>query len=374
MCGPRCRRLLFLAVISFAVLGPVGLAAAACRSRPLPPCNSAPFTGRIGVHSSGCVHKPPICHRLRGPRGLKGVTGKTGKTGRTGRAGSAGAVGLQGLQGAQGDSAAGSSGATGSQGATGSTGPSGPQGPQGVQGVTGVTGSSGTTGSQGATGSTGVTGSPGATGSQGATGSTGPSGPQGPQGVQGVTGVTGSSGTTGSQGATGSTGPTGPQGTTGTDGATGSTGPTGQAGATGPTGSNGLSEYAYIYNLTAETVEIEAPVIFDSNGIMTSGFTHTLPSDEITFVNAGTYKVSFSVSGTEPNQMALFVNGVVVPGTVYGSGAGTQQNTGQAILAIGAGDALTVRNHSSAAAVGLASVVGGTQANANASVVIEKLG
>ncbi|MBO1911647.1 hypothetical protein J4G37_43510, partial [Microvirga sp. 3-52] len=63
----------------------------------------------------------------------------------------------------------------------------------------------------------------------------------------------------------------------------------------------------------------------------------------------------------------------VVPGTVYGAGAGTQQNNGQAIFTIAAGDTLTLRNHSSAAAVGLASVIGGTQANVNASVVIKKL-
>jgi hypothetical protein len=134
-----------------------------------------------------------------------------------------------------------------------------------------------------------------------------------------------------------------------------------------------VPEYAYIYNLTAQSVAVEAAIPFDSDGVMTSGITHGTGSAVINIVNAGTYKVTFSVSGTEPNQMALFLNGVVVPGTVYGSGAGTQQNTGQAIIAIGAGDALTVRNHSSAAAVGLASVVGGTQQNANASVVIEKL-
>jgi hypothetical protein len=60
-------------------------------------------------------------------------------------------------------------------------------------------------------------------------------------------------------------------------------------------------------------------------------------------------------------------------GTIYGSGAGTQQNTGQAIFTLAAGDVLTVRNHSSAAAVTLQTLAGGTQSNANASVV-EKLG
>lgn len=76
---------------------------------------------------------------------------------------------------------------------------------------------------------------------------------------------------------------------------------------------------------------------------------------------------------TEPNQFALFLNGVEVPGTVYGSGAGTQQNSGQAIFEIDAGDTLTLRNHTSAAAVGLASVIGGTEANVNASISILKL-
>jgi hypothetical protein len=120
-------------------------------------------------------------------------------------------------------------------------------------------------------------------------------------------------------------------------------------------------------------VAVEAAVTFDTNGVLTSGITHSPPAAGITLENSGTYKVTFSVSGTESNQMALFVNGVLVPGTVYGSGAGTQQNTGQVIINITAGGVLTVRNHSSAAAVGLASVIGGTQANTNASVAIEKL-
>jgi hypothetical protein len=72
--------------------------------------------------------------------------------------------------------------------------------------------------------------------------------------------------------------------------------------------------------------------------------------------------------------MALFVNGALVPGTVYGSGAGTQPSIGQGIFAVTAGDVLTLRNHTSAAAVGLQTLAGGTQTNANASVAIEKLG
>lgn len=119
---------------------------------------------------------------------------------------------------------------------------------------------------------------------------------------------------------------------------------------------------------------LEAGVTFDSNGVMTPGISHPPGAAGITLVSAGTYLVAFSISGTEPSQMALFVNGSPAPGTIYASGAGTQQNTGQAIVAIPAGGVLTVRNHTSSAAVGLATPIGGTQASTNASVVIEKLG
>ena len=61
-------------------------------------------------------------------------------------------------------------------------------------------------------------------------------------------------------------------------------------------------------------------------------------------------------------------------GSVYGSGAGTQQNTGQVLVTVSSGDVLTVRNHSSAAAVTLQTLAGGTQTSTNASVLIEKVG
>jgi hypothetical protein len=150
-------------------------------------------------------------------------------------------------------------------------------------------------------------------------------------------------------------------------------GPAGSTGATGPTGSNGLSQYADVYNLGAQTVALEADLTFDTNGVLTSGITHVAGSAGVVLLNAGTYRVTFSVSATEPSQMALFVNGVVVPGAVYGSGAGTQQNTGHTIVTVAAGAVLTIRNHTSSAAIGLATPIGGTQGSTNASVVIDKL-
>jgi hypothetical protein len=256
-----------------------------------------------------------------------------------------------------------------------------------VTGLTGAAGSDGATGAAGPQGQTGAAGSDGATGAAGPQGQTGASGPQGLQGVQGSTGATGPQGTAGTTGAAGATGPqgtagttgatgaAGPQGTAGTAGAQGSAGSAGATGAQGPAGpADGLSDYGYVYNEGAQTVPIEADVAFDSNGVLTPGISHAPGSTQLEVTTPGDYKVSFVLSGVEPDQMSLFLNGAPLAGTVYGSGAGTQQTNGQAIVTLGAGDVVTVRNHSSASAVTLQTLAGGTQTNVNASVVIEKLG
>ena len=197
----------------------------------------------------------------------------------------------------------------------------------------------------------GAPGAPGPTGSPGAAGPAGPAGPTGQQGTAGADGDDGAPGTPGAQGPIGLTGATGPA---------------------GPAG-GGLSQYAFIYNLLAQVVPIGAAVTFDTNGPITPGITHAPSSANINIESPGIYKVTFSVSGTEPNQFALFRNGALVPGTIYGSGAGTQQNTGLAIITVSANDVLTLRNNASPAAVTLATPIGGTAASTNAAVTIEKL-
>jgi hypothetical protein len=132
-------------------------------------------------------------------------------------------------------------------------------------------------------------------------------------------------------------------------------------------------QYAYVYNLSSQNVPVEADIIFDSNTNLTSGFVHIPGTTTINIINTGIYKVSFSVSSAEPNQFALFLNGSVLSGSIFGSGAGTQQNNGALIFSATAGDVVSLRNHSSAAAVTLASNVGGTQANVNASLIFQKL-
>ena len=233
-------------------------------------------------------------------------------------------------------------------------GPAGPRGAHGVNGTHGLRGAVGPDGRKGDTGATGATGLAGPGGSKGDSGAMGPAGPRGIKGVNGTNGLKGVTGATGPQGVTGATGPAGTNGTN----------------ATG-----GSSQYGYIYNLSAQVVPLETAVLFSDNGILTAGITHGSGSADIIIVNKGDYKVVFSVSGTEPNQFTLFLNGIAIAESVYGSGAGTQQNTGQAILAIAANDVLTLHNHTSAAAVILAAAppIGGTVQAVNASVLIQKL-
>jgi hypothetical protein len=130
--------------------------------------------------------------------------------------------------------------------------------------------------------------------------------------------------------------------------------------------------YAYIYNLSKQEVAIDEPVRFDSNGLL-SELEHEPGAAEVRVLSAGIYTVAFSISGAEPSQFAIFVNQKLVPGSIYGSGAGTQKNNGQITLELIAKDVLTVVNYSSDAAVSLPSNVGGSQANVNASVSIQKI-
>lgn len=188
----------------------------------------------------------------------------------------------------------------------------------------------------------------------------GPPGPPGPQGIQGPPGPQGIQGLTGSQGTQGIQGPQGPQGIQGL------TGPQGLAGSPG-----GLLSYAYVYNLSGQSVGVGTAVVFDSVGPITSNFTFAPGTSTIQVINAGVYDVIFSASGVEPNQFALFANGILVPGTIYGSGAGTQITTGFGIVVLPANSVLTlVNNISSEPSVDLQTNAGGTQFNTNASIKI----
>ncbi|MBM7565771.1 BclA C-terminal domain-containing protein [Paenibacillus sacheonensis] len=164
-------------------------------------------------------------------------------------------------------------------------------------------------------------------------------------------------------------------GAAGLAGATGPTGPTGATGAAGANGATGfgLSQYGYVYNLLAQVVPVNADVLFDTNGILTPGITHAPGTSQIVVTVPGDYEVTFNVTAVEPNQFTLLLNGNAIAGATYGTGAGTQKNVGQVIVAIPSGGILTLRNHTSASAVTLQTLAGGTEINVNASILLKKL-
>ena len=211
----------------------------------------------------------------------------------------------------------------------------------------------------------------------GPTGPTGPAGgPVGPTGATGVTGATGPTGATGATGATGVSGATGVTGATGPTGATGATGATGPTGATGATGADGtpaITEFAHVYNRSTQTVPVGGSVTFDTNGPIVGDITHAPGTATVTIGNTGYYLITYSVTGIENNQFAIFVNETPLPETLYGTRAGTQQNNGQAIVFLNAGNVITVRNHSSDLPIFLSIEDGGNETNVNASLILQRL-
>jgi hypothetical protein len=135
------------------------------------------------------------------------------------------------------------------------------------------------------------------------------------------------------------------------------------------------TDYAYIYNQTDQVVEVNYNVSFDSNGIILGNIGHIVGSEDIILSMPGDYLVTFSVTGADVNQFALFLDDTLIPGTIYGSGNTDQQNTAQAIISIFNSNThvLNVRNHTSETRVALQSAQGGNQANVTASIYIQRL-
>ena len=137
-------------------------------------------------------------------------------------------------------------------------------------------------------------------------------------------------------------------------------------GATGATGAAPSFDYAYVYNEGGQIVTAGSDVTFDTNGLL-SGFTHTTGTSSITSADGGTYAVDFNVSGVEPSQFAISLNGTPLSEATYGSEVGDAEDTGQVILSLQPGDVISVTNHTSVTPITLETDTGGTSAAVNAS-------
>ena len=198
-----------------------------------------------------------------------------------------------------------------------------------------------------------------------------------PPGSPGLVGPRGPRGFTGAKGKTGALGHRGPRGRLGVTGATGVIGPTGPAGATGPIGLTGTSAFAEFFALmppdNAATVAPGTPVSFPQNG-PTSGTSVRLGANTFQLPAIGTYRVSFSVSVTEPGQLVIVLNGAQLPYTVYGRATGTSPIAGDALVqTTTVNSVLSINNPAGeSTALTITPVAGGVDP-AVASLVIEKL-
>ncbi|WP_144510286.1 collagen-like protein [Bacillus sp. FJAT-22090] len=215
-------------------------------------------------------------------------------------------------------------------------------------------------------GKRGPRGYAGPPGEQGLPGEQGPPGERGPRGPRGFMGL---------EGLKGEPGPKGDPGPPGVPGIRGERGPQGETGATGPPGpTSGIVEYAYIYNMGEQRIHQEEDISFDSNGILTSGISHTAGDAHIIIEHGGVYEIIYHVSGKQPNQLTLFVNGIEATNTTYGVEDGNSQNIGIQILELKANTDLTLRNHTSIPShIDLLLHGGGTQAGVNATITIKKI-
>ena len=162
----------------------------------------------------------------------------------------------------------------------------------------------------------------------------------------------------------GATGPQGPQGIQGVQG---------PQGIQGPQGPSGSSEYAYIYNTTAQFVTNGNAIAFGNNGPLSSNITH-IPGSSFIFVNvSGVYKIEFMVTGQQTNQFSVYQNGVAVTGGRYGSPTANTLNAGMVIINVVAGDVIQINCTGSASSINLNANTGGSQVAVNASIMIQKL-
>ena len=119
-------------------------------------------------------------------------------------------------------------------------------------------------------------------------------------------------------------------------------------------------------------VAVDGDVSFSNNGLG-GAVTHPLSSPVMIMNTSGTFEIDFSVTAIEPNQFGIYVNSLPIASSVYGSGAGTQQNDGTTIVSLSVGDVVALRNPSTSSAITLQTLAGGTETNVNAAITFRRL-
>ena len=140
----------------------------------------------------------------------------------------------------------------------------------------------------------------------------------------------------GDKGDKGDTGPTGPKGDMGDKGDKGDKGDTGP---TGPQGINILS-FLHSYNDISQDVNLEQPVLFNKNDIIVGNINHIVGTGDFLLETVGYYELIIKVYHEYSAQVALFLNGNLIPGSVVGEPAAVTELIINTIIAIRAIDLL----------------------------------
>jgi hypothetical protein len=121
------------------------------------------------------------------------------------------------------------------------------------------------------------------------------------------------------------------------------------------------------------TIAIDAEVPFTSAGASFGGIVRNgVTIGEFVLPNIGVYDISWMVSVAEAGQLALFLNGVFQPETLAGRATGTNQITNRVLVTTtSANSIIKIVNHSSASALTLTPLPGGTSAGATYLTVVQ---
>jgi hypothetical protein len=115
-----------------------------------------------------------------------------------------------------------------------------------------------------------------------------------------------------------------------------------------------------IYNDIPQNIDLEQPCLFNKNGLIRGPIAHVAGSGDIIIGSVGYFLVIIKLFHEFAVQTGLFLNGVLLPGSVVGEAATTSMAISHSIIEVeltdllpnsdsptGVGAVLQVRNHSS---------------------------
>ena len=126
----------------------------------------------------------------------------------------------------------------------------------------------------------------------------------------------------------------------------------------------------YLYNNVTEQVVPNGNVLFNTISNATNGLSYN--NGIITITNLGVYKISFYVQTEQDTQFAVFINDVIINGSIYSSGIGGKINLGTFTTNVLNNNTLTLKNTTSNN-INISIPNIGNNTSVNASLMIERL-